>query len=687
MKKIFISLIIIILLIILAIFGLFFTKYGNSFISTYIENRVNSEQDKVKLKVEKLNFTFKTFDFNASIDDNSYININGGFEILKKRVDLKYDIKINDLENIKNLINIDLKGAFFTNGTFIGDKNSSIINGVSNFASGETVYNINLVDFELDKILINSKNLKVEELLELLKEPIYSKGILNIDANINNFKTKNLSGNLKGNIEKGILNNEVINKELNQTLSSNISFDANINSDFSQNKVISNIDFKSSLLNLIFEKFELDLTNKNYFGNFQLLVKNLERLEGFTGKKLKGELESQGILKSENKNINISGSSNIIESKINYNLDMKNSSLSNLTFNIEGAKIEKLLKLLDEPVYAVGHFDAKGNIKNIKDLSGNTFVKFNNVKIINEVVNAVYNQNIKEQIVLNSKIDTKFEDNKAISKIEAISNVGNLNIDELVYNLKDENLFGKYIFVTSDLSKLKDFTKMELRGDIKLNGDIKTDKGRLFLDGKSTLAGGNFDFILNDNLLNANLRNSNMKSIMYLIKQKEKFDSNVDLSLNYNLLTKKGDLLGNFLNGHFLENDFTKLVGQFTKVDLTKEIYENSKLTTKIDDKLLTSNLIMQSPKSKLEIYNSKIDLEKNTIYARIDTQIKDNKFAVILENDLNNPTLSFDVKDILEKKLDKNIDKLGEKLNKVLGKDKSDESGKEILKGLKGLF
>ncbi len=687
MKKILITLILIVLLSICSVFWLFFTNSGNSFISSYIESRVNSEQDKVKLKVEKLKITFKTLDFNANIDDNSYININGDFEIFKKRVDLKYDIKINDLENLRNLINFDLKGSFFTNGSFVGDKNSSIINGISNFASGETIYNINLVDFGLDKIIINSKNLKLEELLFLLNKPIYSKGILNLDANIKDFKIDNLAGDIKANIIKGLLNNEIINKEFNQTLSSNVNFDTNLNSNFLGNSLISNIDFKSSIFDLIFEKFEFNLENKNYFGNFNLFVKNLEKLEGLIGQKLKGEFESKGILKSENKIININGNSNIIESETKYNLNIKNNKLDNLEFSVKKAKIEKLLKLLDEPVYAIGDFETNGYISNLNELNGNSLVNLKNVKLVNEVINAVYNQDLKENIILNGKIDTKFEKNIAISKVEALSNIADINIDELIYDIKSSSLFGKYIFVANNLAKLKDFTKIGLQGNIKILGDIKIEKNRTYIDGKSPLAGGNFDFVLNDNILNANLNDASMRKIMYLINQKEKFDSKANLKLNYNLLTKKGDLNGDFLNGHFLENDFTKIVNQFSKVDLTKEIYENSKLNTKIDNKLLTSNLIMQSPKSKIEVNNSKIDLEKNTIFARLDTQIKDNKFAVTLENDLNNPTLSFDVKDILEKKIDKNIDKLGEKLNKFLGKEKSDDSGKEIIKGLKGLF
>lgn len=665
MKKIFFILFILILFFIFSIFGILFTNYGNSLVASYIENRVNNEQDKVELKVDKLNFTFKTLDFNARINDNSYLNINGNFELFNRKVDLKYDIKINELEKLKNLLNYDFKGSFFTNGSFVRDEKNSIIKGVSNFASGETNYNINLVDFEINNVILNSKNLKIEEFLSLLNKPIYSKGILNIDTNINNFKSKNINGNLVVNIEKGFLNNEVVNKEFNQTLSSNVSFESKINSTIVQNKAISNINLNSSLFNIIFEKFELNLLNSEYFGEFNLFVKELQKLESFIGKKLKGEFNSKGLLKSANNTISVEGFSNILESESNYKIYIKDRALDTLEFKIKDAKVENFLKLLDEPIYAMGDLEASGKINNLKELNGNSLVTLKNIKLVNEVINAVYNQNINETIILDSKIDTIFENNSAISNLDTKSNIANLNIKDLIFDFKTSNLVGKYNFTSDDLSKLKEFTKTTLKGDIKIDGNIKTNNNKLILDGKSNIAKGNFDFILNDNILNINLKDASMRDLLILINQKDNFDAKVNMKLNYNLFTKKGDLLADFLNGHFLENDFTRLVKQFANTDLTKEVYETSKLNTKIDDKVLTSNLFMQSQRSKIEVNNSKIDLEKNIISAKIDTEIKDNKFSVSLENDLHNPALSFDLKDVLQK----NIDKLGEKLNKFLGK------------------
>lgn len=84
MKKIFISLLILILLILSIIYSLAFTKYGNGIISSYLENKVNEGQEKVKLKINNFRLTFNRLDFNAVINDDSYMNVSGDLAILKK---------------------------------------------------------------------------------------------------------------------------------------------------------------------------------------------------------------------------------------------------------------------------------------------------------------------------------------------------------------------------------------------------------------------------------------------------------------------------------------------------------------------------------------------------------------------------------------------------------------------------
>ena len=271
MKKIFLSISLLIILLLGATYGLLFTRFGNNIVSSYIEEKVNLDQNNVKLKVNNFILTSNYLNFDASINDNSKINISGDLSIFKKSVDLKYDIKINDLSTLKNLTKQEFKGPLVTNGIFIGNEDEAIIQGTSDIAQSQTKYYFNLEDFEPRNINVQIKNAKIEDLLILLNKPIYAKGDLNILADIKNANISNLDGMIVSKISNGKIDNDVINKEFNQAIVSPISFNSEINALLFPNKAEIKTDITSSLVNIIINKTVVNLA-KNEIENLQQKV-------------------------------------------------------------------------------------------------------------------------------------------------------------------------------------------------------------------------------------------------------------------------------------------------------------------------------------------------------------------------------------------------------------------------------
>lgn len=689
MQKLFFSLTILIILIIGSIYGILFTKYGNSIISSYIESKVNNEQEKVKLKVNNFILTLKTIDFNAVINDDSHINISGDLSIFKKSVDLKYDIKIENLSTLKNLIHQDLKGKFYTNGIFKGNKQEAIIQGFSNLASSQTKYYINLNKFEINNIQLDLKEAKIEELLSLINKPEYLKGTLNINANIKNIDINNLDGIFVANMTKGILNNDVINKEFNQTLSSPINFQGDINASLLGNKAEVKSELLTSIADIFLDKTIIDLNNKNFFSDYKIDVKNLNRLEGVLGRKLNAEFSNIGKVSMENSLISINGNSNIFESTTNYKLELKDFVAQNVDFKIENAKIEKLLHMLNEPVYLIGDFNVKGQIKDssLDKLNGLIVSKISNAKIINEVVNAVYKQELTDVITFDSTINTSLVPNQAISKVEVLSNIGKLNLEKAIYNLSDKSFNSDYVLNILALEKIKGLTKSDLRGELDLKGEVKSLDKNLFLTGNSNIVGGTLNFNLKNDIFNLKLDNANMKDLLYKMNKPEIFDSKANFDLQYDLAIKKGKLNANLLNGHFLPNDYSNIISQLAKFDLTKEIYETVKIESNINEKQFVSNLNMQSKNTQIQANDAFLDFDKNLIDAKLNTKIKDNNFVITLKGDMKKPNIGLDTKELLKNEVEKNRDKIEEKLNKVLDEKIKDEKTKDIINNLKNIF
>jgi len=675
MKKLFLSLSVIVILILSSIYGLLFTKFGNNMAASYIEDKVNTGQQDVKLKVNDFTLTLTHLNFVAWINDNSEINISGDLSLFKKSVDLKYDIKINDLSTLKNLTKQEFKGPLFTSGIFIGNDQEAIIQGTSDVAKSQTKYYFNLENYEPRNINIQVKNAKIEDLLTLLNEPSYMKGDLNILADIKNANISKLDGMIVSKITNAKVNNDVVNKEFSQTIQTPISFQSDINAILTPNKA----EIKSNLISPIAEVFMnrtiIDLSTNDIKTDYKIEVKNLNKLEGIIAKKLNGEFLTNGSFKSFNETIQIEGSSNIFEGITKYTTEFKDSKISNIKFAIESAKLEKFLQVINEPIYATGDLNIQADIKNanLDKLEGVINSKITNGLVVNEVTNTIFKQDLKEKVNFDLYVDTDLIPNQAVSKAVLETTLGNLTTKNSIYNLKENAFNSDYLLNIPQLDKLKDVVKMSLKGKLDISGELYNKENSMLLNGKSDTLGGTFDFDFKNDKLNANLKNIDIQELTSMLDYSKIFDSKANFNLDYDLLTKKGNLLGKLTNGHLLENNFVTLVNQLVKVELTKEVYETFDINTKINDRILTSDLIMKSQNTQFNIKDSILDLEKNLIDAKINTTIKDKTLDINLKGETSSPQISIDAKDLLKeqinKKIEKKKDKIQQKLNKALEK------------------
>ena len=693
MKKLFLSLSLIIILILGSIYGILFTKFGNNIVSSYIEKKVNTDQQNVKLKVDDFTLTLSYLNFDAWINDNSKINISGDLSLFKKSVDLKYDIKINDLSTLKNLTKQEFKGPLFTSGIFIGNEDEAIIQGVSDIAKSQTKYYFNLENFEPKNINIQVKNAKIEDLLILLNKPLYIKGDLNLLADIKNADISKLDGMIVSKISNGKVNNEVVNEEFNQKLQTGITFQSEINTLLSPNKAEIKSNLISSLGEIFMNRTVVDLSTNDIKTDYKIDIKNLSKLEGIIGKKLNGEFVTNGSLKLFDDVMQVEGSSNIFEGMTKYNAEFKNMNPSNIKFSLENTKLEKLLQVLNEPIYLTGNLNIQGDIKNanLDKLDGKIYTKINDAFVVNEVANTVFKQNLQEKVNFDFDMDTDLVSNQALSKAYLHTDIGNLSAEKMEYYFNTSSFTSDYLLNIPALEKLKDIAKMNLRGNLDINGKVSNKENNFLLDGKANTLGGILDFNLNNDKLNANLKDINVQDLSYMLDYSKIFDSKANFTLDYDLLLKKGDLIGKLTSGHFLENNFSFLVDKLAKVELTKEVYETFDINSKIDDRILTSDLIMKSANTQIDVKDSILDLEKNLIDAKINTTIKDKTFAIAVKGETANPKISLDTKDLLKeqlnKKLDKKRDKIEEKLNKVLGTKTDDPKSKEIVDNLKNII
>lgn len=617
MKKVLLICSFIIITILIMIYALLFTSFGNKIISSYIEKVINHEQEELYLKVENFNLTTKKLDFKAYVNDGSELKISGNISIWKRDFDLKYSINILDLTIIKNLNNLESKGSLCTNGIFKGNYKNANIEGISNIAKSQTKYYLNLKKFEIASLNLEVKEAKINELLMIMGNPSYLKGKLNIFADIKNFNSSNLEGIIKSNIVKGKVDNDVINQELELGIGNLINFEFDFNASIVANNMEIKTILDTSVGDILIDRMIVDLSTKKINSDYKINISNMAVLSGFVDKKLAGSFITTGIIESLDNKIKIDGISDIFESETKYKAIFDNFKLSSISFSIEKAKIENLLKMISEPIYATGDLNIVGNIKNadLNNLDGFVNSNFNNIAVVNEVTNTVFNQNIKDDITANLVINSKLVPNQVVSQIALETNVGNLSTTNSTYFIKEDIFSSEYLFNIPSLEKMDNFIGIKLLGKMDLLGKITIDENKFLLDGKSNFFNGLFDFRLENENLMINLTHINAKSLLLTLEYPQILDSSDgNLTINYNLDSKKGELVGSFINGQFLSNSFTSFLNPIIKTDLEKDVYKTININSKIKDEFLISNIIFKNENKDFEIKDLIIDYETKSI-------------------------------------------------------------------------
>ena len=85
----------------------------------------------------------------------------------------------------------------------------------------------------------------------------------------------------------------------------------------------------------------------------------------------------------------------------------------------------------------------------------------------------------------------------------------------------------------------------------------------------------------------------------------EVFNSKANAKVTYNLVKSAGVVNANLINGNFLPNKFSAILNQFAKFDLTKEVYENVDLNSKINKNIINSTIKMKSKLTEISVPKS----------------------------------------------------------------------------------
>jgi len=611
-------------------------------IKPYIEKNIQKEL-KQDIRIEA--FTLKTdfIDFEIIVDKKSKLIINGNINIFKKTANIEYTIDAQDLKT--PYVNID--GHLLVKGKIKGKIDNFQVNGTGKALSSKVNFLTQVENKKIKAVKLDAKNIKIENILAFLKKPIYSRGMVDIDIDVEPKENNNFSGKGDIVIHYGTINAVLLEKDFGLKLDKMVTYRGTIKSTIDETKIQAKTEIFSNVAKIETQNSQYDLKEKVFYSDYIVNIPNL----GVFEKSIQGNITLDG---------------NIQKTEEDFSFDVNSKTLGgtlravgfNDTLKVDAKKINlaSLSEMLKQPKYSKGKLEFSLDMKNTKanNANGRLVLQIEDGTLhVKELMQTKKDDKINYVLTLTSNIE---KSNASIDS-QLVSDVLQLDILKSNYNLKDNTLQGQYKLNVADLNNLYFITKRPLKGKLIVNGNYQFNK-QLYLDGNSDFLDAQTTFTFQNNLLHVKSDEISTLKITDMLYYPNIFDSFATLEADYNLTSEVGIVNLNALNGKLMKSELTNIIHLASGFDLTSEVYKDSLLRGVIDKDKIDFSLLMNGLESYLKIPDGYLNLETNEIDSDFDIKIKHRDFKGSIKGNLDNPSVELSGSEYIKQKLDKAIEK-----------------------------
>ena len=640
-----------------ALYVLAFTSFGNATLQPLIEKKMQEQTfSSTKLKVFSLDMTH--LKILIELNKNNTLAIKGDYSLLKQSFDIKYNVKLEELDKLKKLTQTALQGSFRTDGTVVGNLAFIKLNGKSDVAKGATSYSVELRELNPTSIIATMKDVDLKSLLYILNQKSYASADIDLDLNFKNITPHKLDGNILLITKNGSLNSKVLKKDFNITIPKNTAFSMNLNANLKDDDVDyvytlnSNLAKISSGGKVTPEPLALDI-------KYGVNIKELALLKVITGADVRGALKLSGTVKGSKKKLLVDGKTDFASSKTKFRVTLKDFQATNIQATVRALKLQKALYMLKQPHYSDGYFDLDVDMSSVdmKNLKG--VVKS---RIYKGVLDSKYLSKTYEfktpmpKVSFNATTYSLLEKETISTKVDFNSNLADLDMKNMRYKLSDNSLESDYRVKLHNLNKLYFISERDLKGSISANGEIRKAKDLNFT-AHSKVVGGVVDVKLHNDDLHADMKGLHTLALLDMLIYPKVFQSSLDGTMDYNLKREKGSIKASLKDGRFTKNQVLDLVKQYGKLNMYKENFKGN-VKADINREHILASLDLKSNRSSIFTKNAKLNSKTKKINSKLDISANGNPIIVTLKGDVNSPDVSIDAQKLIEKEATKAITK-----------------------------
>ncbi len=260
------------------------------------------------------------------------------------KTDITYGVDVEELAILKPITGADVRGAFRLNGTVKGTKANMVVDGKSDFAASDTIFTAVLKEFKASTLKATMKNLKLQKVLYMVKQPHYADGVFDLEIDMSDLTAGALKGTVVSNIKKGLLDSRYMTKayEFKSPMPRTrftLATKTSLSGDIADTKV----NLKSTLANFDIKSAKVNLKDSSIVSDYVTTIPNLDKLFFATQRHLKGSFKAYGELKKA-KDLDLTMHSNVADGKMDVKLHN-----DDLHADLKSLQTLPLLKMLIYP--------------------------------------------------------------------------------------------------------------------------------------------------------------------------------------------------------------------------------------------------------------------------------------------------------------------------------------------------
>ncbi|UPT77508.1 hypothetical protein MN086_10735 [Sulfurovum sp. XGS-02] len=553
-----------------------------------------------------------------------------------------------DVKDMRILTKNKLAGPFKIEGNIEKKDEVTRVTGTSRSLGG-------VLDFMLGETAkVTLEKLSLEKLLAFLKQPDYAKGELS--GNLVLEELEEISGTYRLQVDKGVLNPKTVEKMAGYKIPEENTFTFESKGEIENALLSGNALVVSTLTDITLPSFEYDLKQNTLVSEYDILVHDINALIPKAKEAKATPVSAKGTLNLTD-TLSISGVTEGLGKKVAFEYDSKTAKV-----DISELSVEKVLALSGLPVYVKGTIDSHIDFTNLDPQEGTFSLKSSKLVTQPDAMKQLTGEAFNMHAVVESS--GRFKEGKGTIHTDVKSSVGDITLDNMVYDAQKQTLKSSYTIDIPDLKEVQPLIGQKLYGPLLLKGEFSKDKV-LQVTGATTSLGGKIDYILKGDDLTSTISSVPLENILGTLGHKRNFLGSASGKAKYNLKRKSGVVDLDIASFQIKPSDLTKMISLAIGKDPARVIFSSTKFHADIDKNIIDYTLHAVGTRSSIDITQGRLNTATNTNTARFSFVYEDHRVRGKIKGSVNSPKITIDTSALIKDKID---EKVQEKLDKALG-------------------